>query len=65
LDEDWETKRERIRKESPWGKHPNWDLISVIVKYGDDLRQEQLASQIISEMKNVWERDQIPIWVHP
>lgn len=63
--EDWEARKERIRKESPWGNRPNWDLLSVIVKCGDDLRQELLASQIITEMKNVWERDNIPIWMFP
>ena len=63
--EDWDSRKERVRKESPWGGLPNWDLISVIVKYGDDLRQEQLTGQVITEMKNVWSRDNIPIWVFP
>ena len=41
--EAWETKKERIRKSSPYGWMKNWDLVSVIVKTGADLRQEAFA----------------------
>ncbi|CAK7354994.1 unnamed protein product [Dovyalis caffra] len=44
----WDVKRERIRKASVYGKLPGWDLRSVIVKSGDDCRQEHLAVQLIS-----------------
>ncbi|KAG2293466.1 hypothetical protein Bca52824_040135 [Brassica carinata] len=44
----WEGKRERIRKASIYGKLPGWDLRSIIVKSGDDCRQEHLAVQLIS-----------------
>ncbi|PKI42253.1 hypothetical protein CRG98_037369 [Punica granatum] len=44
----WELKKERIRKASPFGKLSGWDLRSVIVKSGDDCRQEHLAVQLIS-----------------
>lgn len=40
LKEPWEIKVERIRASSPYGNEPNWRLCSVIVKSGDDLRQE-------------------------
>lgn len=36
----------RIRESSPYGHLPNWRLLSVIVKCGDDLRQELLAYQV-------------------
>ncbi|RIA96261.1 kinase-like domain-containing protein [Glomus cerebriforme] len=61
--EDWESKRERIRKASPYGHHPNWRLLSVIVKTGADLRQEQLACQLIREMQRIWQKEKVDVWV--
>ncbi|CAG8644619.1 9438_t:CDS:2 [Cetraspora pellucida] len=59
--EDWETKKERIRKSSPFGNHSNWRLLSVIVKTGADLRQEQLACQLIREMQRIWQKAKIGV----
>lgn len=61
--EDWETKKERIRASSPYGHLPNWRLISVIVKNGADLRQEQFAIQLIREMQKIWEDTKVDVWV--
>ncbi|GMM33652.1 1-phosphatidylinositol 4-kinase [Saccharomycopsis crataegensis] len=63
LGEDWETKRDRIRKESPFGHHDNWELCSVISKTGDDLRQEAFACQIIQAMSQIWKQENIGVWV--
>lgn len=60
--EEWSAKRERIRRSSPYGYMPNWDLISVIVKTGDDLRQEAFACQLIQVCTKIWEEAQIPVW---
>jgi hypothetical protein len=48
LGERWEEKAARIRKKSKFGKDPAWDLRTVIVKSGDDCRQEHLAAQLVS-----------------
>ncbi|CAG8677607.1 1939_t:CDS:2, partial [Acaulospora colombiana] len=61
--EEWETKKERIRKSSPFGSYTNWRLLSVIVKTGADLRQEQLACQLIREMQRIWQKADINVWV--
>ncbi|KAJ3030486.1 Phosphatidylinositol 4-kinase pik1alpha (PI4-kinase)(PtdIns-4-kinase), partial [Rhizophlyctis rosea] len=61
--ESWHHKKRRIRSQSPFGNHPSWDLISVIVKSGADLRQEQLALQLIGEMQRIWAEDGVPVWV--
>ncbi|KAI8390331.1 kinase-like domain-containing protein [Blakeslea trispora] len=61
--EDWETKKERIRAASPYGHLPNWRLISVIVKNGADLRQEQFAIQLIREMQKIWQDTKVNVWV--
>ncbi|KAI3645280.1 hypothetical protein MP228_011444 [Amoeboaphelidium protococcarum] len=52
--ESWESKMNRVRSQSQYGQHPNWRLLSCIVKVGADLRQEQLALQLIKEVKNIW-----------
>lgn len=61
--ESWSVKRERIRASSPYGHLPNWRLISVIVKHGADLRQEQLAVQLIREMQKIWQDTHVDVWV--
>ncbi|WFC97413.1 1-phosphatidylinositol 4-kinase [Malassezia yamatoensis] len=62
--ESWLAKRERIRSSSPYGHIPTWDLFSVIVKTGADLRQEQFAVQLINEFRRVWQETQSRCWVH-
>jgi hypothetical protein len=61
--EAWVTKKERIRKSSPYGWMKNWDVLSVIVKTGDDLRQEAFACQLIQVCDKIWQDAQIPVWV--
>jgi hypothetical protein len=38
--ESWASKKARIKASSPQGGAPGWDLVSIIVKSNDDLRQE-------------------------
>ncbi|CAA93903.1 Phosphatidylinositol 4-kinase pik1 [Schizosaccharomyces pombe] len=61
--EDWYAKKERIRKSSPYGHYPNWDLVSVIVKTGADLRQETFACQLIYAFQRVWLECKEKVWV--
>ncbi|KAG6887218.1 hypothetical protein C0992_013349 [Termitomyces sp. T32_za158] len=61
--ESWAAKKSRIRHSSPYGHLANWDCVSVIVKTGDDLRQEQLAVQLIHEFQQIWEEEKCPCWV--
>ena len=60
--EEWSAKRERIRRSSPYGHMKNWDLISVIVKTGADLRQEAFACQLIDVCTKIWEEANVPVW---
>lgn len=60
--EEWSAKRERVRRSSPYGHMKNWDLISVIVKTGADLRQEAFACQLIQVCTRIWEEANIPVW---
>lgn len=52
----------RIKNSSPFGELEGWKLMSVIVKAGSDMRQEQLACQLISEMNFIWKRARLPLW---
>lgn len=61
--EAWEQKKERIRRTSPYGWMKNWDLISVIVKTGADLRQEAFACQLIAVCSKIWAEHEVPVWV--
>lgn len=61
--EAWDIKRERIRRSSPYGWMKNWDLVSVIVKTGADLRQEAFACQLISVCDKIWEDAEVGVWV--
>ena len=61
--EAWEQKKERIRRSSPYGWVKNWDLVSVIVKTGDDLRQEAFACQLIEVCSKIWAEHDVDVWV--
>ncbi|GJE90828.1 kinase-like protein [Phanerochaete sordida] len=61
--ESWAAKKSRIRQASPYGHLANWDCVSVIVKTGGDLRQEQLAVQLIQEFEKIWKDENCACWV--
>lgn len=60
--EEWSAKKERIRRSSPYGHLQNWDMVSVIVKTGADLRQEAFACQLIQVCTNIWRDTNVPVW---
>ncbi|KAI0748230.1 kinase-like protein [Daedaleopsis nitida] len=61
--ESWAGKKARVRQASPYGHLVNWDCVSVIVKTGGDLRQEQLAVQLIQEFEKIWKDENCQCWV--
>ncbi|KAL0946876.1 hypothetical protein HGRIS_013042 [Hohenbuehelia grisea] len=61
--ETWATKKSRIRHESPYGHLANWDCVSVIVKTGGDLRQEQLATQLIQQFERIFKEENCQCWL--
>lgn len=63
--EDWGLRRARVRSKSPHGSRPGWDLRAVIVKSGDDCRQELLAMQLIATLHDVWVEARLPLWIRP
>ncbi|VDM96667.1 unnamed protein product [Thelazia callipaeda] len=65
MSEPWEDKVARIKNSSPYGRHPLWRLLPVIVKTGDDLRQELLAYQLLSILQNIWVEEKVPLYLRP
>lgn len=63
--ESWQAKQERIRATSAYGHHPGWRLLPVLVKANDDLRQEQMAAQLIYKMASILARERCPVWLCP
>ncbi|XP_063613901.1 phosphatidylinositol 4-kinase beta-like isoform X1 [Penaeus indicus] len=65
LKEPWEDKVERIRESSPYGHLASWRLLAVIVKCGDDLRQELLAYQLLCMFQKIWAEEKLSLWLRP
>jgi len=63
--EDWQTKQKRLRSKSAYGTHSNWRLLPILIKSNDDLRQEQLASQLIHCMASILSQANVPVWLYP
>jgi len=51
----FDAKCKRIQAESPHGRRPAWAVRPVIVKSGDDCRQELLAVQLISTFYDIFQ----------
>ena len=63
--EAWEARQERVRRSSLHGRRPGWALRSVIVKSGDDCRQELLAMQLISTLDEIFREAGLPLVLRP
>ncbi|CAE7235229.1 pikD [Symbiodinium sp. CCMP2456] len=61
--EPWKDKVERVRVASPYSRYASWSLNAVMVKGGDDLRQELLASQIIEQFSAIFQEAGLPLWL--
>uniref|UniRef100_K3WM55 1-phosphatidylinositol 4-kinase n=1 Tax=Globisporangium ultimum (strain ATCC 200006 / CBS 805.95 / DAOM BR144) TaxID=431595 RepID=K3WM55_GLOUD len=63
--ERWADKERRIQATSEFGDVPGWRLLPVIVKSNDDLRQEQLAAQLIQQFAKVFDEANVPVFLRP
>ena len=63
--ERWAEKKARIGSTSPQGTVPGWDMMGVIVKSNDDLRQEAFVMQLIELSKEAFDLAGLELWVSP
>jgi len=61
--EPWQDRVERIRKVSPFRHYKSWGMSAVLVKGGDDLRQELLASQVVMTFSYIFQNANLPLWL--
>mmetsp|Transcript_19413 Transcript_19413/g.51876 ORF Transcript_19413/g.51876 Transcript_19413/m.51876 type:complete len:814 (+) Transcript_19413:116-2557(+) len=61
--EPWKEREERIRRASLFGHYASWSLNAIMVKGGDDLRQEMLASQITEQLHTIFREAKLPLWL--
>lgn len=54
-----------LRHHSPFGNFSTWRTFKCIVKSGEDLRQEQFASQLINLFNQIFKIEKVDCWVNP
>ena len=52
-----------MRRNSPFGNLKTWKLIKIIVKSNDDVRQEQFAMQLISQIDQIFKIKKLNLWL--
>lgn len=55
----------RVRSSSPYGNLLSWRMVNIIVKTGDDLRQEQLAIQLLTFFQQIFKENKLNLWLYP
>lgn len=60
----WNEKKRIITERSKYKDRPNYDIRSVIIKRGTDLRQEVLALQLMQEMLNIFVDEKLEIYLN-
>lgn len=59
----WANKAKQIQSESPYGGYPSYKLRPIIVKGGDDLRQEIIAMQLIKKCQKIFKQEGTNLFV--
>lgn len=52
-----------MQENSPFGQLKSWNLCRIIVKSIDDVRQEQFAMQLISQIYQIFKIKKLPLWL--
>ena len=61
--ESWESTQASIKSCSNFSSFPSWKLRAVIIKGLDDLRQEYLAMQLIVQIKKIWSKAHLSLYL--
>jgi len=63
--ESWANKKARVKGASADGGREGWDLLSMIVKSNDDLRQEVCTVQLIELCRDIFADAGLELWLEP
>lgn len=61
----FEEVKEEVKEKSMHGSLKQWDIISVIVKSGENIQQEKFASLLMQKFKDIFEECKINCWLRP
>ncbi|GFE54128.1 phosphatidylinositol 4-kinase [Babesia ovis] len=61
----FEDKKKQLRKYSPYGNLETWNVRAVIIKGGDDLRQEYMVNQLLILFNEIFSNAHLPLWLRP
>lgn len=59
----WQNKKEQVRNQSAYGRFSSYSLKPVIIKGGDDLRQELFAMQLIKVFSQIFKKENTGIYL--
>lgn len=60
-----EDQRTRLKKQSIFGSFETFTVFRLIVKSGEDLRQEQFATQLIDQFYQIFQLEKVKCWINP
>ncbi|EGR29036.1 phosphatidylinositol 4-kinase, putative [Ichthyophthirius multifiliis] len=63
--EEQDEQEQRIRKNSPFGNFKTWKLVHIIIKTGDNLKQEQFAIQLIKQFDQIFKSENLNFKLTP
>lgn len=61
----WEQKVLEFREKSDFGHFPSYQIKNIIIKGGDDLRQELIAMQMIIKFKQIFDDAELKLFLRP
>ncbi|KAI5180607.1 phosphatidylinositol 4-kinase B [Nematocida sp. AWRm80] len=62
---EWINTTAQIKESSIYKQYTNWNVQSIIVKTGSDMKQEHLTTQVLQEIKSIWETEGLDIFIRP
>ena len=58
-------RQKRIKKDSPFQSLKSWNLIRLIIKTNDNLKQEQFAMQLVSQFNQIFQKEKLKLQLTP
>ena len=61
--EKFEDQKERLQYNSPFKSFKTFNIFKAIIKAGEDLKQEQFATQLISVFREIFSQNNVDCWL--